>query len=95
MRLVTRAVVLANPLPPGAALDLVDEWLARPQVVVVHPGSRHAALLREMLDHVGAGGNLVTDAHIAALAVEYGAELCSSDADLSCFPGVRWTDPLR
>lgn len=94
-RLVTRAVVMASPLPPGQALDLVDEWLARPQVVVVHPGRRHAALLREMLDHVGVGGNLVTDAHIAALAAEYGAELCSSDADFSRFPGVRWTDPLR
>jgi toxin-antitoxin system PIN domain toxin len=95
VRLVTRAVVVANPLAPRQALDLVDEWLARPQVVVVHPGRRHAGLLREMLEHVGVGGNLVTDAHIAALAAEYGAELSSSDADFSRFPGVRWTDPPR
>lgn len=94
-RLVTRAVVLTDPLSPGQALDLVDEWLARPQVVVVQPGRRHAALLRQMLEHVGAGGNLVTDAHVAAIAAEYGADLFSSDADFSRFPGVRWTDPLR
>ncbi len=79
----------------GQALDVVEEWLALPSVVVVHPGLRHAAVLRELLDAAGTAGNLVPDAHLAALAIEHGAELCSSDADFSRFPGVRWVDPLR
>jgi uncharacterized protein len=64
-------------------------------VVVAHPTDRHARILRELLLPLGTGGNLTTDAHLAALAIEHGAELCSSDADFSRFPGVRWRDPLR
>ncbi|WP_372791836.1 TA system VapC family ribonuclease toxin, partial [Paraconexibacter sp.] len=79
----------------GDALDIVDGWLARPNVVVVHPTDRHAAVVRELLESLGTGGNLVTDAHLAALAIEHGAQLCSSDADFSRFPGLRWHDPLR
>jgi toxin-antitoxin system PIN domain toxin len=95
VRLSTRAAVFSNPLTAEQALDLVDEWLALPSVTVVHPGRRHAAILRELLSAVGTAGNLVTDGHLAALAVEHGAELCSGDADFSRFPGVRWVDPLR
>jgi predicted nucleic acid-binding protein len=74
---------------------LIDSWLARPNSVVVHPTARHAAVLRELLTPLGTGGNLVTDAHLAALAIEHGAELNSCDADFSRFSGLRWTDPLR
>lgn len=95
VRLSTRAVVFTNPLTADEALDLVDAWLALPSVTVVHPGRRHAAVVRELLGAVGTAGNLVTDAHLAALAIEHGAELCSCDADFSRFPGVRWLDPLR
>lgn len=95
VRLSTRAVVFASPLTTDTALDVVDGWLARPNAVVVHPTTRHGAVLRELLGPLGAGGNLATDAHLAALAIEHGAELCSSDADFSRFPGLRWTDPLR
>jgi uncharacterized protein len=95
VRLTTRLAVLANPLTPAQALDVVDGWLTRPHVVVVQPGRRHATVLRQLLEHVGTGGNLVPDAHLAALALEHGAELCSHDADFSRFPGVRWVDPLR
>jgi toxin-antitoxin system PIN domain toxin len=95
VRLSTRATVFTNPLTAEQALDLVDEWLALPPVTVVHPGRRHAAILRELLSAVGTAGNLVSDAHLAALAIEHGAELCSCDADFSRFPGVRWVDPLR
>lgn len=95
LRLSTRAVVFSAPLTPDEALDIVDGWLAQPPVTVVHPGRRHPSVLRELLQTVGTAGNLVTDAHLAALAVEHGAELCSTDADFSRFPGVRWVDPLR
>jgi len=95
VRLATRAVVFENPLEVGQALDLVDGWLAQPPATVVHPTDRHASVLRELLVPLGSAGNLTTDAHLAALAVEHGADLCSSDADFSRFSGVRWVDPLR
>ena len=95
VRLSTRAVVFENPLTADEALDVVDGWLAQPNVVVPNPGRRHATLLRELLDAVGTGGNLVTDAHLAALAIEHGAELFSFDADFSRFPAVNWVDPLN
>jgi hypothetical protein len=95
VRLTTKPQVMARPFTVDEALDVVDAWLARPNVVVVHPTERHAQVLRELLAPLGTGGNLATDAHLAALAIEHGAELCSSDADFSRFPGVRWHDPLR
>lgn len=95
VRLSTRAVVFAAPLTSAEAFDVVDGLLAQPAVTVIHPGRRHADILRHLLSVVGTAGNLVTDAHLAALSIEYGAELCSCDADFSRFPGVRWVDPLR
>ncbi len=95
VRLSTRSAVFVEPLGADEALDIVDEWLALPATVVVQPGRRHAAVLRELLAEAGTAGNLVPDAHLAALAIEHGAELCSTDADFSRFPGVRWVDPLR
>jgi uncharacterized protein len=95
VRLTTKPRVMAQPLSVDESLDVVDGWLARPNVVVVHPTDRHASVLRELLAPFGTGGNLTTDAHLAALSIEHGAELCSSDGDYSRFPGVRWHDPLR
>lgn len=95
VRLSTRGAVFAEPLSAQEALDIVDGWLAQPAVTIVQPGRRHAAILRELLLDAGTAGNLVTDAHLAALAIEHGAELCSSDGDFSRFAGLRWADPLR
>jgi predicted nucleic acid-binding protein len=60
-----------------------------------HPPDRHPTVLRELLTPLGAAGNLTTDAHLAALAIEHGAALCSCDSDFSRFPGLRWIDPLQ
>lgn len=95
VRISTSRRASEAPLTVDEALDIVDGWLTRPNVVVVHPSDRHAAVLRELLVPLGAGGNLTTDAHLAALAIEHGAELVSCDADFSRFPGLRWRDPLR
>lgn len=95
VRLSTRAAVFEEPLAVGEALDLVDSWLNQPSTTVVHPTDRHAVILRTLLEPLGTAGNLTTDAHLAALSIEHGAELCSIDADFSRFPGVRWRDPLR
>lgn len=95
LRLTTKPTVFARPLDPAEAFDVIDGWLAQPCASVVHPTGRHAAVLRGLLTPLGTAGNLTSDAHLAALSVEYGAMLCSCDADFSRFPGVRWADPLR
>jgi predicted nucleic acid-binding protein len=64
------------------------------RVTVLHPSDRHATVLRGSLTPLGAAGNLTSDAHLAALAIDNGAELCSTDVDFSRFSGVRWIDPL-
>lgn len=94
VRLVTSPRVFESPLRVDEAFDIVDTWLAAPCATVVHPGSRHAVLLRQLLEPSGTGGNLTSDAHLAALALEHDAELCSADADFSRFPGLRWSNPL-
>lgn len=85
--------MLQAPLEVGAAFDYVEEWLARPQATVVHPTERHLGVVRGLLEPVGVGGNLTTDAHLAALAVEHGAQLVSFDRDFGRFPGLRWRHP--
>ncbi len=94
LRLSTNPRVFDRPLDPAEAFDVVDGWLAQPCATVVHPTDRHVAVLRELLAPLGTAGNLTTDAHLAALALEHGAELCSSDSDFSRFPGLRRNDPL-
>src|SRR6185312_5712924 len=74
VRLSTRAAVFARPLTVDEAFDVVDGWLDQPCVTVVHPTDRHASVLRGLLAPLGAAGNLTSDAHLAALAVEHGAD---------------------
>jgi len=95
IRLATKPQLMLSPLAVARALDVVDGWLARPNVVVVHPTDRHAAVLRELLVPLGTGGSLTTDAHLAALAIEHGAQLVSADRDFARFSGLRWHDPLH
>ena len=94
VRLATNPRVFAEPLTAEEALDLLDSWLERPNATVVHPTDRHSGLLRELLRSLGTAGNLTSDAHLAALSIEHGAELCSGDSDFARFPRVRWSNPL-
>lgn len=94
LRLSTRPPVFSKPLTPPQAFDLVEGWLAQPCARVVDPGALHVRLMRQLLAPLGSAGNLTTDAHLAALAIEHGAQLCSCDADFSRFPGLRWHNPL-
>jgi uncharacterized protein len=94
VRLATHPAVFEAPLSPSQAFDLVDGWLAQPMVVVAQPGDRHHVLMRELLEPLGTAANLVPDAHLAAIAIEHGATLASSDRDFSRFAGLRWSDPL-
>jgi toxin-antitoxin system PIN domain toxin len=95
VRLTTRRAVMDPPLSCGQALDYVEEWLQQPCTTVVHPTYRHASVLRDLLRAVGTAGNRVPDAHLAALAIEHGATLCSADEDFGRFPGLTWFDPIR
>ena len=94
VRITTRAGIMRNPLPPAAALGYVDSWLDQPCVEIVVPGARHWPILRSLLAATGTAGNLTSDAHLAALAVEHGASICSTDHDFARFPGVRHVNPL-
>ena len=94
VRISTNPAVFGNALSPARALEFVDSWLGSPVAAVVHPTERHAGNLRDLLMPLGTAGNLTSDAHLAALAIEHGAELCSHDTDFARFPGLRWHDPL-
>jgi len=94
LRLTTRPGLFRQPLPVDGALDIVSAWLDRPAATVVHPGPRHLQILRRLLVPLGTGGNLTSDGHLAALAIEHGAELYSCDSDFARFPGLKWRNPL-
>ncbi len=81
-------------MPVAMATRQVRLWLEQPSVVVVEPGKRFPELFLGFLDRLGTGGNLTTDAYLAALAVEHQAELNSNDSDFSRFSGLRWRNPL-
>ncbi|MFO1157728.1 MAG: TA system VapC family ribonuclease toxin [Reyranellaceae bacterium] len=93
LRLSTRRAIFPRPLSVDDALGVVEHWLAHPRAQVVQPGKRHTALLGRLLRSAGTAGNLTTDAHLAALAVEHGATIVSFDRDFARFAGVNWTHP--
>lgn len=95
MRITTRRGILARPLGVDAAFDYVDSWLNQPFVQPVRPGDGHWAILRNLLRESGTAGNLTSDAHIAAMALERGATVCSADYDFRRFPGVNHVNPLE
>jgi hypothetical protein len=94
LRLSTRPALFRRPLPINTAFDLLASWLDQPSAAIVHPGPRHLPVLRGLLAPLGTGGNLTSDAHLAALAIEHGAELCSTDTDFARFKGLKWRNPL-
>ncbi|HVV35894.1 MAG TPA: TA system VapC family ribonuclease toxin [Acidimicrobiales bacterium] len=93
VRLATRADLFPNPLTVDAAFDRVDAWLSADAAVVLQPTPEHGRVLRQLLTRVGAGGNLVNDGHLAALAVEHRATVVSYDGDFARFDGVTWEQP--
>jgi toxin-antitoxin system PIN domain toxin len=94
LRLSTRPQIFANPLDTAEAFDVVEGWLAQPCALVLHPTERHLSVLRGLVEPLGTAGNITTDAHLAALAIEHGGEVCSADTDFGRFRGLRWTNPL-
>ena len=89
LRLSTRAGILPRPLDIGTALDIVQRWLGHASTVLALPTQQHAALLSRLLVGAGQGGPLVSDAHLAALAIEHRATLLSFDRDFERFAGLK------
>lgn len=94
VRIATNPRIFPRPLTVEETSEYVDLWLSRPCVRLIEPVEGHWERVRDLLAQAGTAGNLTTDAHLAALAVEHGCEVCSTDADFSRFPGLRYRNPL-
>ncbi len=94
LRLSTNPRVLTSPMSVDNATQHVSEWLDRPHVRFLLPGPRHLDIVFDFLRGIGTARNLTTDAQLAAMAVEYQAELHSNDTDFSRFGGLRWVNPI-
>jgi uncharacterized protein len=93
-RLATHPRVYPSPLPMRIAWQHVSAWLAADSVWIPQPTDRHADVLGGLLAEPGVHGNLVPDAHLAALAIEHGLTLCSTDGDFARFRKLRWINPI-
>jgi toxin-antitoxin system PIN domain toxin len=94
LRICTNPRLWPNPLPAQQAFEIIRGWIAEPGVVVIEPGPRHAEILEHLVIECRAGGPLVSDAVLAALALEFGATLASTDRDFGRFPDLRWVNPV-
>ena len=94
VRISTNPRVFERPLSTREAEDAVSSWLAQPQVGVLEPGERHWEILSDLMRAGQTTGALVMDAALAALAIEHGATLYTTDRDFARFPKLKWVDPL-
>jgi toxin-antitoxin system PIN domain toxin len=94
VRLASNPSVLKKPVSPYAAWRQVEAWLSSEVAWVPGPGEHHAAILGKLLADRAMTSRLVPDAHLAALAIEHGVTLCSTDGDFARFAGLRWQNPL-
>ncbi len=94
LRIATNPRAFEAPLSPEEAIACVDAWLGCPQVVILEPTDRHWEVLVRLLRSSRIRGPAVMDAHLAALAIEHGAVLCTTDRDFARFPGLRIYNPL-
>ncbi len=95
IRIGTNPRIWPSPLPAQEAFAIIGELLKQPGIVVLQPGPRHGEILQKLVSECRATGPLVTDAVLAALALEHGASLASTDQDFRRFPDLRWVNPLR
>lgn len=95
LRISTNPSIFASPLSMDEAVEIVDSWLERPNLDVLGPGERHWNVLKESLTAGQVRGAMVTDAHLAALALEHGCILATTDRDFARFPALRFRNPLE
>ena len=94
LRIVTNSRLPGERLTVEEAARLIDRWLEQPNLRLLAPGEEHWPLLRQMMIDGQARGPLITDAQLAALTIEHGGVLHTTDRDFARFPGLRWTNPL-
>ena len=94
IRVVTNPRIYERPAPVNLAWGQVQRWLSAGNVWTPLPGNRHQEILGRLLDRLGGGAKLIPDAHLAAIAIEHGLDLCSTDGDFARFEGLRWVNPL-
>jgi toxin-antitoxin system PIN domain toxin len=94
LRIATNPRLFPRPLSIHQAWRRVQEWLAVPTVWIPTETDQHVEILGRLLTHGSASGNLVSDAHVAALAIEHGLTLCSTDHDFARFPSLRFENPI-
>lgn len=92
-RIITHPRVTTSPLSPNDTWAFIDDWINADLAWIPTPGHRHGDILRDLILTSDARGNLAPDAHLAALAVEYGTSICSFDSDFARFPNVPWINP--
>ncbi len=95
LRLVTNPRIFEKPDSLPSAWRVVNAWLDCPCVWIPVPTDQHRQVFNGLVASTGGGANLIPDTHLAALAIEHGLELCSSDGDFGRFPGLRWHNPLH
>jgi uncharacterized protein len=95
VRLVTNPRVFTEPEPVGDAWQQVEDWLQRPGAWIPGPTDRHREVFGALIAETKPTASLVPDAHLAAIALQHGLAVASTDADFARFPTVRWIDPLR
>ncbi len=95
LRITTNRHIFAHAFSMAEAEKIVAEWMGHPAISMVSTGDRHWEILSRMLLVGQAGSELVSDAHLAALAIEHGAVVCTTDRDFARFPGLRWRNPLQ
>ena len=94
LRIVTNAKLIGKRFTAAEAIEIVNQWIDQPNVRLLGPGDHHWDLLRQMIADGQARGPLVTDAQLAAVTVEYGGVLHTTDRDFGRFPGLRWKNPI-
>lgn len=95
VRIVSSPKVLSPPVPVRDAVERVEDWFEVPSVFPINPGPDHLIHFKRLLEASASAGRLATDAHIAAIAIEFQAEVHSNDGDFGRFPGLRWKNPIR
>lgn len=94
LRITTSRRIFQNPFSPDKSLEVLDNWLALPNVSAISPGPDHWNTLQRLILKSGTAGNLTNDAHLAAIAIEHGALLCSADNDFRRFEGLQYFNPF-
>jgi len=94
MRIVTNPRLAGKRFTPVEVVEIVDQWVKQPNVRLLGPGDDHWSFLRQMIVDGQVRGPLITDAQLAALTIEYGGVLYTTDRDFSRFPGLRWKNPI-